>query len=480
MNNKFVILLIISLRFSILNCFSQDDSLQISKQLHLKKYASGLEKKTDKYSARIRNKTEKTLIRLSRYENKVQLILKRVNPDAEKKLFANNEMTFAGLLDRYRKGENLLVRKRDIYDEYTDKLNVQLKFLKQKSQLLNDNSEKSLVQTQKTVETLQTDAANVQAIKKIIKERKKKLMEQAAKYLSNSKQLKKINKEAYYYAATLKNYKEIFEEPGRLEETAGELLKNNAAFQKFIEKNSMLSSIFPKPSNFGSIHALAGLQTRQSINSIIQGQIAVGGPGTRAVIQQNVQQAQGELNKLKQKILSAGGSDSNSEIPDFKPNQQKTKTFLQRLEYGFNLQFSKTNSLVPAGADIGLSIGYKLNDKSQAGVGVSYKLGIGSVERIRFSHEGLGLRSFIEWKLKKTFFVRGGIEMNYMSSFNRIEELKTFSSWQSSGLIGLSKKIPITNKFMKGTNFQIMYDLLHRQHIPATQAFIFRMGYTIK
>jgi len=59
-----------------------------------------------------------------------------------------------------------------------------------------------------------------------------------------------------------------------------------------------------------------------------------------------MQNAHAELNKLKDKLLKGGGT-SDTELPDFKPNTQKTKTFLQRVEYGFNMQFGKNNGWMP-------------------------------------------------------------------------------------------------------------------------------------
>ncbi|WP_186774369.1 hypothetical protein [Chitinophaga pinensis] len=35
---------------------------------------------------------------------------------------------------------------------------------------------------------------------------------------------------------------------------------------------------------------------------------------------------------------------------------------------------------------------------------------------IVISHQGVGLRSFVDWKLKGTFFVNGGFEQNYVST----------------------------------------------------------------
>ena len=210
---------------------------------------------------------------------------------------------------------------------------------------------------------------------------------------------------------------------------------------------------------------------------MLRDRVASGGPNAQQMLIQNVQAAQTELGKLKDKIRKVGGNGSDMEIPDFKPNQQKTKTFLQRLEFGSNYQFAKPNGYIPTTADIALSVGYKLNDKSIIGIGGSYKMGLGSIQHLSITHQGIGFRSFVDWKLKKQFFVSGGFEMNYNAQFKNIQQLKGYSCWQQGGLIGLTKKMKIKMKMFKGTNLQLLYDVLARQHTPVSQSVLFRVGY---
>jgi hypothetical protein len=221
---------------------------------------------------------------------------------------------------------------------------------------------------------------------------------------------------------------------------------------------------------------LAGLQTRASVNALIQNQIAAGGPNAQQQITQNMQQAQGELSKLKDKIIKAGGGSSDAELPDFKPNNAKTQTFKQRLEFGSNIQTTKGNSYLPTATDLGLSIGYKITDKSVIGIGASYKIGFGKdISHMQLSSEGVGLRSFVDYKLKKQFWLSGGAEMNYRNRFTSISSLKHFDVWQSSALLGLSKKYKISKK-MKGS-MQLLYDFLYLRNVPVKQPVIFRVGY---
>jgi hypothetical protein len=163
----------------------------------------------------------------------------------------------------------------------------------------------------------------------------------------------------------------------------------------------------------------------------------------------------------------------------FKPNQQKTKTFLQRLEYGANLQTGKGNNLFPVTSDLGLSLDYKISDKSSLGLGASYKLGWGSSwNNISLTHQGIGLRSYIDMKLKGSLYISGGYEQNYRSEIHAIQQLKDYSAWQSSGLIGLSKKYSMKGK-IKG-EIKLLWDFLSYQQVPRVQAVVFRVGFSLK
>jgi len=92
----------------------------------------------------------------------------------------------------------------------------------------------------------------------------------------------------------------------------------------------------------------------------------------------------------------------------------------------------------------------------------------------------MGLRSFVDWKLKKQFFVSGGLEMNYNAQFKNIARLQQYNDWQQSGLVGLTKKMNIKTKWFKGTSVQLLYDMLYREHIPVSQPVLLRTGYTFK
>jgi hypothetical protein len=195
-------------------------------------------------------------------------------------------------------------------------------------------------------------------------------------------------------------------------------------------------------------------------------------------MQQNIQSAQVQINQLKDKISKLGGGNSDMDMPDFKPNSQKTKSFWNRIELGANVQSMRSNNYFPVTSDIALSAGYKLNNKSVVGVGVSYKLGWGeNIRHIKLTHEGVGLRSFFEIKLQGSFYATSGFEYNYQKLFNTIRQLYGGNNWQQSGLVGVTKVVAVQNKLFTKTKVQLLWDFLSYQQIPRAQPIKFRVGY---
>src|SRR5262249_41202284 len=159
----------------------------------------------------------------------------------------------------------------------------------------------------------------------------------------------------------------------------------------------------------------------------------VGGSNNIQALQSGIQQAQSQIQQLKNKINELGGS-SDEALPSFRRNQQRVKSFWSRWELGANLQSTRSNAWLPSAIQIGLSAGYKLNDRSVIGGGMAGSVGWGkNIKHIAISYEGVGARSYLDWKLKGSLWLSAGYEMNYRSSFTRIEQLNRLNAWQQSG-----------------------------------------------
>ena len=439
------------------------------------KKASHLEEKLDK-------KSEKALQRLQKQEERIRIKLAKIDSIAAQNVFS-------GLEDKYKRLEQKVqgVQKLTQYIPGLDTTTTTLRFLEQNQQWLGETKEvkEKLNNALSKVKELESNLQKAEDIKQFLKERRQYLKEQLEKF-GFAKELKKLNKQVYYYSQQLNEYKAILKDPKKIERKAIDLLSKTKFFQDFMRKNSMLASLFrmpaDDPNNPVYIASLSGLQTRAQVQQLIQNQIAAGGPGAQQQVLNNFQAAQAQLQQLKDKVTKWGGGSSNDIMPEgFKPNDQKTKSFLQRLELGTNIQSQRVNNIYPVTSDLGLSFGYKLNDKSVIGVGASYKLGWGTaLNNIRITHQGMGLRSFVDWKLKGSLWLSGGYEQNYKSVIRTIDQLRDQSGWQQSGLAGVSKVVSLKSKLFKKTKIQLLWDFLSYNQTPKTQPFVFRYNIIFK
>ena len=287
--------------------------------------------------------------------------------------------------------------------------------------------------------------------------------------------LSAINKKLYYHKLKLDELKRNTNIKKKIEDKFLSVIRNDQHFKDFFKQNSVISQLY----SFTPVDAQilsSNLQSKEVIQKAISSAISSLGKSPAEFLETKLNAANEELSKLIDKSRSLNlESGRDTDIPSFKPNTQKSKSVLKRFEYGVSIDMKK-NGIFPVTSDIGLSFGYKLNDKSVVGLGSSYKVGLGqSIEKIKITYEGISLRSFLDIKLKGTFWITGGYEQNYNESFQNIYQLNDVSAWQQSGLIGLSKKSLIGKH--KGIKFQLLYDFLARNQMPRAATFKYRITY---
>jgi hypothetical protein len=214
------------------------------------------------------------------------------------------------------------------------------------------------------------------------------------------------------------------------------------------------------------------------VAALIQQQVSAGGAGGMAALQSQLQSAQSQLNTYKDKLSKLGSGSGDMDMPDFKPNPQRTRQFWKRLEYGANFQTTRNNYYFPTTSDFGLSVGYKLGDKSTIGLGFSGKLGWGNgIQHIAFSGQGVGLRSFVDIQLKGSFWASGGFEYNHATPFASYQQLRQWDRWTRSGLIGVTKVVSLKSRVFKKTKVSVLWDFMSYSQIPRTQPLLYRIGY---
>jgi hypothetical protein len=451
-------------------CLATVCDAQDSLKFQPEKYLDAVKSKSDNISSKLEKSSEKLLEKLQRREQKLFHKLAKKDSAAAARMQAASLEKYSKLQERLN---DPLKTTKIPYIASLDTLSTSLSFLKGKNL-----PEGQLKKAQEAVGNLTGKLGQAEQIKAFVRERQQMLKEQLAKY-DFTKQLKGLNKDVYYYQQQLQEYKDLLKDRKKMEEKALALLRETPAFKNFMKQNSYLAQLFPATPGSSNGAGLAGLQTRAQVQQLISQRLGAtpGAAGGNAnPLQAQLQQAQGQMDALKDKVNKLGGGSSDMAMPDgFRPNSQKTKSFLQRLEFGFNVQSQSSNNFLPSISDMALTAGYKINDKSTIGLGASYKLGWGRpFNDIRISSEGVGLRSFIDVKAKGSIWLTGGYEMNYLQAFAKMDDLRKPDAWQKSGLIGLSKKYKVGKK---NGNLQLLWDFLSYSQVPKAPAFKFRVGF---
>jgi len=422
-------------------------------------------------------RTEKYLTRLSNIEYRIKAQWQRTRPRELDRFPSNEYQHWIKQLN-----DTSMHAAPRTYIGRLDSIQSALHFLQAQKQLSGTGKDIALLSGATTrVEQLQEHLDMSGDIYQYILQRKQQIAQLMTSYsqlpAGLAKELDKFKTTAYYYRQEMEQYKHLINQPRKMEEKALELLNKVPAFREFMAQHSMLAQLFRLPADYDNPGSLSGLQTRAQIQQLLQQQAGSGGAGGMAILQQQVESAQEKLGALRDKVAKYGVGGQDVDMPGFTPDHQKTKTFLQRLTYGFNLQLAKSTTYFPNTGNFGFSVGYKINDKSTVGVGLSYNLGLGTGwDHIHFSSQGLGLRSFFDWKIKGSFYLAGGFEENYLSAFHNIAQLRQYSAWQGSALIGLEKKYRISQKMLG--NVQLLFDMLYKQELPPGQMLKFRVGYS--
>jgi hypothetical protein len=439
---------------------------------------SHINNKYSKLTHNIEKHSKKLLERLQRKEKKLQGKLESADSLKAAELFEGTAAKYKELENKIKLPvEKLNANRLQEYIPGLDSLQTSLKFLWQDNLVMDPQKLAAITSASEQLQELQGRLQQANNIQSLIREREAQLRS-ALQNSAFGKELLGINKEVYYYQQRLREYKDLINDRKKLEEKLLATVRELPAFQKFFQKYSFLAQLFPARGN-ATTEALAGLQTRVNVQNIMTQRISAGGTGgvnPQQYLQQQMQAAQSQLNAIKDKINRYGGGSSDMTMPDFKPNSQKTKSFLKRLEYGFNVQGQRGTSFLPVTWDLGLHMGYKISDNKTAGIGLSYKLGVGNgIRDLHFTHQGIGMRSYVDIKAKGSLWITGGMEYNYLSEFKKFEEIKNLDVWQQSALMGITKKYKIGKKQSK---MQLLYDFLADKQVPKGQALKFRIGWS--
>ncbi len=374
-----------------------DSLVQIPKGLE-----ASIHNKIGSLDKKLTHQSEKYLKDFAKQEEKLLKALSKTDSSTAAQMLQSGKDTYQklskGLQEANTKTERILSGE---YIASLDSLQGALGFLKDAKNIVSTSKDvqQQLGSSLEQVNRLQHRLSEAAHIQKAIGERQQQLQQLLSRYTNLPKEagkyLGKYQQQAFYYGQTIREYKTALNDPDKLTRKLLSVLQQHPGFQKYMSKFSMLAALFPTPENYGTPQALAGLQTRADVQQQLLQRLPsgnAGGGNPAQYLQQQMQQAQGELNKVKEQLnklgISEGGS-SDMPLPDLKPDATKTKLLKKRIEYSVNFQTQKSNQYYPVTTDAAIVLGYRLSDQATAGIGISGRIGFGdSWQKIRLSSQG--------------------------------------------------------------------------------------------
>lgn len=292
---------------------------------------------------------------------------------------------------------------------------------------------------------------------------------------ANIPALSGIEQQLFYGKSKMAAWKQVAEEPSKLEEKALEYLQGSAGFDQALSKATTSPNSMQAGMSADDLEKM-GFQTKNSVNKALQeklggniGQVQEQMNAQVSEWQDKTQGALAEAKQAKQQIKQTAQQAKSIQKPSFKINPMRGKPFWQRIEKGYNFQTTRaTTGGKPAMLQLAATAGFKWSPKLTTGAGIAANFGLGKDwSHIHFSFEGVGLRTFAEWKWIYGIGIYGGYERTYKQfAFTNNKEtsepapmpsVHNTTAWNESVLLGLTKSYKVNSKWNGA--IQVLYDV---------------------
>jgi len=319
------------------------------------KYFAKLRKKIQHFDKRLTKATSRYLTHLINNERTLQAKLALTDSVGARIFFGASIDSLQGLKERLLAGTEFTLPDgiaKD-YNAYLDSLTGSLAFLQtaggylQKGNALADKLSLNISELMQLKSKMNVS----EAINQYLLERKDIL----SGYFSSEKLqalhmpgMEQLSKSMFLYRQQLNEWKEAFDQPGKLEAKTMGVLRQLPLFRKFMLEHGALASLLDAPEDYGA--STGGLQTREDIMKLVTQRFGNDAGGMQQMINGQLSTAREQLQQLKNKFPQLSGT---AEMPDYKGAENSNKkTFFQRIQYSSTLGFSPHNSLLPTAAEI--------------------------------------------------------------------------------------------------------------------------------
>ncbi len=302
-----------------------------------------------------------------------------------------------------------------------------------------------------------------QEVKTQLQQRKDKWKAQVKDHPEYARTVGKMEKESYYYTAQVNEYRKALRDPSVLDDKVMSALRKDPRWNEYL-------AALPSPQQDP-----AKMQPKELVKQMMQSQAGSIDPDALALIKDAQKKGSDVLGAMSGGEV--GNIDNASQIPSFTPNPYKTKSFWDRIDVGFDLEFDNKTYFLPSCGVAGVQAAFNFSQRFSTGILGNYRFGMGEIKHIRFSHIGYGYGAFANYRIWKGLGAQAGFERNYRVAIDTAEGQQFDSGWTSSLLAGLTWEYGIGKK-AKGT-VGVFYDILHNRHTPQTNALVWRMGWKL-
>ncbi len=435
-----------------------------------------LDRKYEAMGKALERSSNFALQQLQQSEIRMQHRISSPDSSSARRILQDGTAQYQRLQNRLAAGGSAVASSASTYIGRIDSLQTALRFLNGSAVSgLPTAKLQELEGLSQQLEQVQAKWTQAAAVQQFVQQREQFLQQQLSRYNVNNL-LGSVNQKAWYYQQQLAQYKSELNDPEKIGERILGVVRRLPAFQTFWQKNSLLAQLFPLPAGYGTPLALNGLQSRAHLQTLFHG--ANGISANPDYSNQQAEQAESTLDKLKEKVRSVGGTSGSGDmtLPNFTPDGQHGKSLFHRLEYGFTIQNTNRTPWIPATSNFTLTLGYKISDKATVGVGGGFLLGLGNgIQSIHFSSQGASLQAYTNLRLKGGWWAAGSFERTYYQAYDHLVNAPPVSSWQPGLLTGLMRKWPVGKR---SANMQLLYNWLYAQQLPHGQALQFWIGYT--
>jgi len=429
----------------------------------------------DRYSKRWEVTQRSLLKKLKRKEQRLVGKLKR-NDSAGYARLQSQSLSFDSILNLSRRPDSATIASRTLKNgqKSIDSLKGIINFIQGKDICLAGSSpiNSDVTAYTKELNNLQGKLSYQQYISELTQQHVKSL-----EGIAGSKNgITGISKELFYAKSKVGEWKKLADEPSKAEQLALEYLQGTKGFDASMKGVLKEQGTGMASATSAADLEAAGFQTKRMMNAALQQKFGNNLSALQGNMAKDVGQWQDKVTGLSKEVKTTRQSLQSvkkRETTGFKVNPMRGLPFRQRLEQQFSFTTRRATSMTdgirsPALLSLSAGLAYRHRPKLKTGVAIAGDIGLGeNWSAIRFSFEGVGLRTFAIWELMYGIGVYGGYERTwrlYAFTGKAIDALPATISpsthltdnYSDAVLLGLTKQYRINSKWNGA--IQVLFD----------------------